>query len=320
MALTLRQSVRFSRILNHVKCSSTVVATRTFFSKHKEIDVYDTKMSYYDSGKNTGRAIVFLHGNPTSSYLWRNIIPHVEDIGRCLAPDLIGMGRSSKIPGSMYKFQDHYKYLEKWMESVNLPEKVNLVVHDWGSALGFHWANLHPSKVMSITFMEALVSPMPSWDVFPDVARNIFQALRSPEGEKLVLTQNFFVLRLLPGSIMRTLTDEEIEVYVKPFKDEGEGRRPTLTWPREIPIATDGPEDVVQFAKSYNQWLRSSSDIPKLYVHGDPGFFSESIKKEVMSWPNLQTVTVKGLHFLQEDSPDDIGKALHQFLVNKVYA
>ena len=280
------------------------------------MDVLDSYMEYLDTGKGDN-VVLFLHGNPTSSFLWRNIIPHVQSVARCLAPDLIGMGGSGK-PDIRYKYAEHYNYLSKWIDQMNFPKKISIVCHDWGSGLGFNWCYQNQDRVESIIHMESLVGPVPSWDMFPDVARKMFQALRSDAGEELVLKKNFFVERLLPGSIMRKLTDEEMEAYREPYRIE-KHRLPTLTWPREIPVGGDGPDDVLKIAFDYYQWLSTSKDIPKLYIDGDPGFFSTGLRRAVANWPNQKIVKVKGLHFLQEDSPDDIGAAINAFLKG-VYA
>ncbi|XP_033098368.1 coelenterazine h 2-monooxygenase-like [Anneissia japonica] len=296
-----------------------------WFDKCNKIGVLDAEMSYYDSSKFSKpkigpeqAAVVFLHGNPTSSFLWRNIIPHVEGLTRCLAPDLIGMGRSSKQKNNSYRFSDHYRYLSAWLESVDLPEKVAIVCHDWGSGLGFHWSHQNPSRVKGIVHMESIVAVVPSWEAFPEIAQNIFQAMRSEAGEEMVLENNFFVERLLPTSVIRELSSEEMTCYREPFLNKGEDRRPTLTWPREIPVATEGPQDVVDIVNAYQTWLSKSADIPKLYINAEPGFFSSGIRKVTENWPNHETLSVKGLHFIQEDSPDDIGKAVHHFL-KKLY-
>ncbi|XP_077981784.1 coelenterazine h 2-monooxygenase-like [Glandiceps talaboti] len=293
-----------------------------WFSKCRQVKVLDSEMSYYDSAPHSEfkqNAVIFLHGNPTSSFLWRDIIPHVEKVARCLAPDLIGMGKSAKLPNHSYRFVDHYRYLSAWMEAVGLPEKITIVCHDWGSGLGLHWCHQHQARVKAIVHMESLVGVAPSWDGFPETARNVFQALRrSPDGEEMVLKKNFFVERLLPGAIIRQLSEDEMNAYRMPYLDEGESRRPTLTWPREIPIQTDGPQDVVDLTHAYSKWLSQSKDIPKLYVNGEPGFFSSSITKVTKDWPNHRVVNVKGLHFLQEDSPNEIGTAIVEFL-NDVY-
>ena len=217
----------------------------------KRIPVLDTEMAYVDVGQ--GDPIVFLHGNPTSSYLWRNLIPHLENSARCLAPDLIGMGSSGKSIDGSYRFVDHSRHLDAWLDSVELTRKVTLVIHDWGSALGFHWAKRHPDRIKGIAYMEAIVQPL-TWETWPDQARGIFQGMRSSAGEEMVLQKNVFVERILPGSILRGLTEEELTVYRRPYLEAGESRRPTLTWPREIPV--DGePADVVEIVASYAQWL-----------------------------------------------------------------
>lgn len=271
--------------------------------------VLDAEMSYVDVGE--GRPIVFLHGNPTSSYLWRNIIPHVADLGRCLAPDLIGMGRSGRSPTYSYRFVDHARYLDAWFEALGLTRDVILVIHDWGSALGFHRAHRFPRQVRGIAYMEAITAPL-SWAGFGE-GGEIFRALRTPgEGETLVLDANVFVERLLPGSVIRTLSEAEMAVYRAPFV-EREARLPTLVWPRQIPI--DGePADVTEIVKSYAEWL-ASSDIPKLFVAGDPGaILTERTRGSCEAWPNQRMVTVKGRHFLQEDSPHEIGRGLRAFV------
>ncbi len=276
-------------------------------------EVLGRTMSYVEVG--SGDPIVFLHGNPTSSYLWRNVIPHCEGLGRCLAPDLIGMGDSDKLEPSgpdRYRFVEHRSYLDALLESLGVEQNVTLVVHDWGSALGFDWANRHRDAVRGIAYMEAIVRPV-SWDDWPEAARGVFQAFRSPAGEAMVLENNVFVERVLPGSIQRKLSDAEMEVYRRPFREPGEGRRPTLTWPREIPI--DGePADVVEIAASYADWL-ASSDVPKLFVNAEPGAILIGEQREFCrSWPNQTEVTVRGIHFVQEDSPDEIGSALAHWI------
>jgi haloalkane dehalogenase len=275
----------------------------------KRIPVLDTEMAYVDVGQ--GDPIVFLHGNPTSSYLWRNLIPHLENSARCLAPDLIGMGSSGKSIDGSYRFVDHSRHLDAWLDSVELTGKVTLVIHDWGSALGFHWAKRHPDRIKGIAYMEAIVQPL-TWETWPDQARGIFQGMRSSAGEEMVLQKNVFVERILPGSILRGLTEEELTVYRRPYLEAGESRRPTLTWPREIPV--DGePADVVEIVASYAQWL-SSSQVPKLFVNADPGAILTGEQREFCrTWPNQTEVTVKGAHFIQEDSPDEIGAAIAQW-------
>jgi len=275
----------------------------------RRVAVLDSEMAYVDTGR--GRPVVFLHGNPTSSYLWRNVIPHVTGIARCLAPDLIGMGRSGKAPAGSYRFVDHARYLDAWFDALALQD-VTLVVHDWGSALGFAWARQHPDRVAGLIYMEALVCPL-TWSDWPESARKIFQLMRSPAGEELVLQKNVFVERILPASIMRKLSEDEMDVYRAPFREPGESRRPTLTWPREIPV--DGePSDVVTIVSDSASWLARSST-PKLFINAEPGSILVGAQREVCrAWPNQREVTVRGLHFVQEDSPGDIGRAVAAFV------
>ena len=273
----------------------------------KRVKLLGTEMAYVDTG--IGGPIVFLHGNPTSSYLWRNIIPHVAGVARCLAPDLIGMGDSGKAPDGAYRLADHIRYLDAWFTALDLAHrKVTLVVHDWGSALGFHWARRNPAAIKGIVYMEAIVQPL-RWSEFNDQARPLFQALRSPAGDDLILQRNTFVERILPGSVMRKLTGAEMDAYRRPFLAPGESRRPMLTWPRQIPL--DGePADVVAIVNDYAAWL-SHSEVPKLFINAEPGAILIGAQREFCRrWPNQREVTVKGSHFIQEDSPHEIGKAL----------
>ena len=276
----------------------------------RRVGVLDTEMAYVDVG--TGDPVVFLHGNPTSSYLWRNVIPHVQAAGRCLAPDLVGMGDSGKAPAGSYRFADHARYLDAWFEALGLTRNVTLVVHDWGSALGFHWAQRHPERVRGLVYMEALVRPL-TWEEWPDVARKVFQAMRSPAGEEMVLQKNVFVERILPLSVLRGLGEAEMAVYRRPYLEPGESRRPTLTWPRQIPI--DGePADVVAIVDGYARWL-STSAVPKLFVNAEPGVILTGAQRDFCrAWPNQQEITVGGSHFIQEDSPAEIGQAIAAFL------
>ncbi|OLE38911.1 MAG: haloalkane dehalogenase [Candidatus Rokubacteria bacterium 13_1_20CM_2_70_7] len=284
---------------------------------HRRIKVLDSKMAYVDVGR--GNPVVFLHGNPTSSYLWRNVIPHVgeafcpqtEPVARCLAPDLIGMGSSGKAPAGSYRFVDHARYLDAWFDALGL-DRVTMVVHDWGSALGFRWAQRHPERVRGIVYMEAIVRPI-TWDEWPENARRIFQAMRSPAGEEIVLAKNVFVERILPGSILRKLNDEEMDAYRRPWREPGAGRWPMLAWPRELPIGGE-PADVVALVDGYARWLAQSS-IPKLFVNAEPGSILVGAQRDFCRrWPNQREVTVRGLHFLQEDSPADIGRAVADFV------
>ena len=284
------------------------IAAEFAFAKQR-IEVLGHTMAYVDAG--TGDSIVLLHGNPTSSYLWRNVVPHLVGLGRCIVPDLIGMGDSDKLPESgpdSYTFVEHRRYLDALLDVLDVGGRVTLVVHDWGSALGFDWANRHRDQVAGIAYMEAIVRPV-TWDEWPQDARQVFQAMRSPAGEAMVLDKNVFVERILPGSILRTLSDAEMAEYRRPFAEPGEGRRPTLTWPRQIPI--DGePADVVAIVADYAAWL-STSMVPKLLVVAEPGAILNGAPLEFCrTWPNQREVTVAGNHFVQEDSPNEIGEAI----------
>jgi haloalkane dehalogenase len=272
----------------------------------KRITVEGTAISYAETGE--GAPIVFLHGNPTSSYLWRNVIPHLAGLGRCLAPDLVGMGASGRAADGGYRFVDHARYLDAWFEALDLKDEVTIVAHDWGSALGFHWARRHREAVKGIAYMEAIVAPL-IWADWPDDARAIFQAMRGPAGEEIVLQKNLFIERILPASVIRKLSDAELEAYRRPFTEPGESRRPMLTWPRQIPIENE-PADVTAIVNEYGDWLAASS-IPKLFINGDPGMILTGRVREICRrWPNQREVAVKGLHFIQEDSPHEIGEAI----------
>jgi haloalkane dehalogenase len=275
----------------------------------RRAQVLGLEMAYVEVG--SGDPIVLQHGNPTSSYLWRNVIPHLAGLGRCIAPDLIGMGDSAKLPDSgpgRYKFAEHARYFEALLEQLGVRENVTLVIHDWGSALGFDWARRHPDAVRGIAYMEAIVRPL-AWSEWPEAARKVFQGFRSPAGEAMVLEQNVFIERVLPGSVLRKLGDAEMEVYRRPFRAAGEDRRPTLSWPREIPL--DGePAEVVEVAQRYADWL-SRCAVPKLFIDADPGAILIGAQREFCRrWPNQTEVRVRGSHFLQEDSPDEIGRAI----------
>ena len=271
--------------------------------------ILDTEITYVDEGH--GDPIVFLHGNPTSSYLWRNIIPYAEKCGRCLAPDLVGMGRSGKSPTQAYRFLDHTRYLDAWFDALHLNRNIVLVLHDWGSALGFYRAFRHRNQVQAIVYMEAIVKPR-RWEDFPGGRGAMFRALRSEQGERMVLDENFFIEVVLPKSIIRKLNDEEMAAYRAPFRDR-EARLPTLVWPRELPI--EGvPADVVKIVESYGEWL-AESNLPKLFINADPGAqIVGRIRDFCRGWPNQREVTVPGIHFIQEDSPDQIGVAIREFV------
>ncbi|HIF08514.1 MAG TPA: haloalkane dehalogenase [Sneathiellales bacterium] len=280
----------------------------------RKVDALGKQMAYVEMGE--GNPIVFLHGNPTSSYLWRNIMPQVQDLGRCIAPDLIGMGDSDKLDQSgpdSYTFQEHRRYLDAVLEALGVTDNVTLVIHDWGSALGFDWANRHRSAVKGICYMEALVRPLVWEDIVAD-SRETFRQFRSPAGDEMVLKNNIFVDAVLPGFVMRGLEEAELEVYRRPYLEAGENRRPMLTWPRQIPIAGE-PADTVEVVQAYADWLSTDPSVPKLFVNADPGALTAGAARDFCrTWPNQNEVTVKGTHFIQEDSPDEIGAALRAWL------
>jgi haloalkane dehalogenase len=286
----------------------------TFPYQKKRQQVLGREMTYVEVG--SGDPIVFLHGNPTSSYLWRNILPYAETSGRCIAPDLIGMGDSEKLPKSgpaSYSFVEHRQYLDALLEALDVRERVILVVHDWGSALGFDWARRHPEAVKGMVYMEAIVKPG-TWSEFPEPARKIFQAFRSPAGEQIVLQQNAFIEVNLPNTLLRTLTEEEMDHYRRPFAEPGEGRRPMLSWARQLPFDGD-PADVTEIITVYGAWL-SRSSVPKLFIRSEPGTMQPSSIEFCHRWPAQSEVVVSGRHYPQEDSPDEVGSALAAWLQN----
>jgi len=278
----------------------------------KFLEIHGKRMAYTESGE--GDPIVFQHGNPTSSYLWRNIMPHLADQGRCIAVDLIGMGDSDKLddPGpDSYRYVEHRDYLFAAWEALGIKDRVTFVIHDWGSALGFDWACQHQESVLGIAYMEGIVTPV-TWDDWPDAATQVFQGFRSPAGESMVLEKNVFVERVLPGSVIRKMTAEEMTVYRRPFENAGEDRRPTLTWPRQIPIEGE-PQDVHDIVSEYAAWL-NESDVPKLFVNAEPGAILIGRQREFCrGFTNQTEVTVPGTHFIQEDSPHEIGKAIAEW-------
>lgn len=283
------------------------------WTEKKRLEVLGHTMAYIEAGE--GDPIVLLHGNPTSSYLWRGVIPHLSPLGRCIAPDLIGMGDSDKLedsgPGS-YRFVEHRRYLDALLEALGVSERVTLVTHDWGSALGFDWANRHREAIKGLAYMEAIVQPL-TWPQWPEASRRVFQGFRSENGESMILEKNVFVERVLPGSIRRELSEEEMAEYRRPFSEHGESRRPTLTWPREIPIEGE-PADVNEIVGSYAAWLRESP-VPKLFVNAEPGAILVGEQRAFCrTWPNQTEVTVSGIHFIQEDSPEEIGQAISGWL------
>jgi len=288
------------------------LSTKQYADK-KKITINNKTMSYIDEGE--GDAIIFQHGNPTSSYLWRNVMPHLEGQGRLIACDLIGMGDSEKLTNSgpdSYSYFEHRDFLFTLLEELNIGKQVVFVIHDWGSALGFDWSFQNQDRVQGIAYMEGIVKPV-TWDEWPENATKVFQGFRSEAGESMVLDKNIFVERVLPSSIMRELSEEEMDEYRRPFLNPGEDRRPTLSWPRQIPIQGE-PKRVVEVVENYSKWL-SSSDLPKLFINADPGSILTGKQREFCrSWPNQEEVTVKGTHFIQEDSPDEIGKAVSRFV------
>ena len=276
-------------------------------------DIKNSKMAFIDEG--SGDTFLFLHGNPTSSFLWRNIAPHVEDIGRIVIPDLIGMGDSDKLEGvdnPGYKYHGQYSYLTALMDELDLGNNIHLIIHDWGSAMGFQFARENKDRIKSITYMEAIVMPL-TWDQWPDPATKIFGLFRSEAGEELVLEKNFFVERILLADSSTGYTEEEKSEYIRPFINPGEDRRPTLTWPRQIPL--DGePSEVVEEVRLNADFLKES-DIPKLFINADPGSILIGDQREfARSWNNQTEITVKGNHFIQEDSSEEIGAALRNFV------
>ena len=282
-------------------------------AEKKYIEILGKKMAYIDHGE--GDSIVFLHGNPASSFLWRNITPHLEGLGRIIVPDLIGMGDSEKLDGidnPDYKYHGQYKYLSTLLDSLELGDQINLVIHDWGSAMGFQYARENSNRIKSISFMEAIVMPL-KWDQWPENARNIFQLMRSEAGEEIVLEKNIFVERILLNDSVNGFTEEEKTEYIRPFKNPGEDRRPTLTWPRQIPIEGEPSEVVEEVSK--NAEFHKDSDIPKLFINAEPGSILIGDQREfVRTWKNVKEVSVKGNHFIQEHSPDEIGIHIKEFL------
>ena len=279
----------------------------------KFAEVNGARMAYVEAG--TGDPIIFLHGNPTSSYLWRNVMPHAEALGRCIAPDLIGMGDSDKLANSgpeSYRLAEHQTYLDGLLDALGVSQNVIMVVHDWGGPLGFDWLRRHAEAAKGVAFMETIVTPM-SWDGWPEQARQVFQGFRSPAGEGMILEKNIFVERVLPGSTIRDLGEAEMAVYRRPFTEPGESRRPMLTWPRQIPI--DGePVDVVEAVRANDIFLKAR-DMPKLFINAEPGAILQGpLADHCRAWPNTSEVTVAGNHFIQEDSPDEIGAALAEWI------
>ena len=281
----------------------------------KFIEVLGKRMACVEMGE--GDPIVYLHGNPTSSYLWRNVMPWTEPLGRSIAIDLIGMGDSDRLEDSgpgRYRFVEHREYLDAALDALGVTAsgRAVFVVHDWGSALGFDWANRHRDAVRGLVYMEALVRPV-TWEEWPEASRRVFRGFRSEAGESMVIEKNVFVERVLPGSILRELSPEEMEAYRRPFREPGESRRPTLTWPRQIPVEGE-PADVAGIVDAYAAWL-AECETPKLFVNAEPGAILVGPQREFCrGWKNQTEVTVKGSHFVQEDSPEEIGEAIAGFV------
>jgi haloalkane dehalogenase len=274
----------------------------------KFIKVFDKKIAYHEAGE--GDPIIFQHGNPTSSYLWRNIIPHLSKQGRCIAIDLIGMGDSDKLSSPQkdsYDFKTHKKYFDECLKKLNVNNNVTLVIHDWGSALGFLWASENSEKIKGIAYMEAIVKEL-SWSDWDKNAKSIFQGFRSDAGENLILNKNIFVEGVLPGAIIRDLEEEEMNIYREPFIKK-DSRQPTLDWPRQIPI--DGePKNICSLVNDYSEWM-SKNTLPKLFINADPGSILTGKQRGFCrKWKNQTEKTVRGLHFIQEDSPHEIGKII----------
>ncbi|WP_291863622.1 haloalkane dehalogenase [Bradyrhizobium sp.] len=280
----------------------------------KAVDVLGFRMAYHERGE--GAPVLLLHGNPTSSYLWRDVVPELAGRGRLIAPDLIGMGDSAKLPNpgpDTYRFATHREYLGAFIDAViGHSESVVLVLHDWGSALGFDWANRHRDRIRGIAYMEGIVRPVASWDEWSASATPIFQGFRSDQGEAMILDRNMFIERVLPGSVLRKLTVAEMTEYRRPFLQR-EDRWPTLTWPRQIPIAGE-PADVVQIVQAYSQWM-AKNETPKLFVNAEPGaILIGAVRDFCRSWKNQTEVTVPGSHFIQEDSGPAIGRAVARWM------
>jgi len=289
-----------------------ISAAMPYQKKFKTVNAIE--LAYIEEGE--GDPIVLLHGNPTSSYLWRNVVPELSGLGRVIVPDLIGQGDSGKLPASdgpdRYSFAVVYNYLNALLEALDAATDVTLVIHDWGSALGFHWAKNHPDSVKGIAYMEGIVRPV-SWTDWPESARGIFQAFRSEKGEDLILNRNMFVEGVLPSAVIRDLTEDEMAHYRAPFSNPDD-RQPTLNWPRQIPI--DGePAEMVKLVEEYGAFLEGSTGLPKLFINAEPGSILVGSQREYCrSWPNQSEVTVKGNHFIQEDSPEEIGQAVAAWL------
>ena len=287
--------------------------SETMSYEKKFASVKGKQIAYVEEG--SGDPIVLLHGNPTSSFLWRNVIPELVESGRVIVPDLIGQGDSEKLPASegpeRYSLEVAYSYVDGLLESIGANENVTLVIHDWGTGVGFLWAMRHPAAVKGVAYMEGIVKPV-SWSDWPESAVGIFKGFRSDKGEDLILNRNMFIEGVLPSSVIRPLSDTEMDAYRAPHL-ETHDRQPLLNWPRQIPIEGE-PKDIVALVNEYGAFM-AASEIPKLFINADPGSILVGAQREFCrSWPNQQEVTVKGLHFIQEDSPVEIGQAVANWL------
>ncbi|HUO32202.1 MAG TPA: haloalkane dehalogenase [Bryobacteraceae bacterium] len=284
------------------------------YAELKRREVKGVRMAYIDEGK--GNAIVFQHGQPASSYVWRNVMPHLEGMGRLVACDLVGMGESDKLDPSLgpgrYSLATHRNYLFNLWDQLDLGNRIVLVLDDWGAVMGFEWARQNSHRVRGIVHMEAIAAPL-NWPDIPEYGHPLFKALRSQEGERMVLDENIFIEKILPQAVIRHLTDEELNHYRSPFRNSGEDRRAMLSWPRSLPI--DGePAEVAEVVSRNCNWL-AKSDVHKLFINGDPGTLARGRLREIIRrWPNQTEVTVKGRKLLQEDSPEEIGAAMAKFV------
>ncbi|RYG54201.1 MAG: haloalkane dehalogenase [Chitinophagaceae bacterium] len=290
---------------------STTTSTSLPLTKKYHI-INGLKMAYFDEGK--GDAIIFLHGNPASGYIWRNIVPYVRELGRCIVPDLMGMGDSDKFcNASDYTFINNQKYLNELLKYLGIDKNIIFVVHDWGAVLAFHWARNHPDAVKGIVYMEALTRPR-TWDEVPGAARETFQKLRTVEGEQMILTENSFIEFNLPRTILRTLSQAEMTEYRRPFCKPGEDRRAILNWARQLPLGGE-PAEIIEIVTDNSKWL-CESNVPKLFIEATPGTLADAEKNACMLWPNQSHLIVKGHHNLQEDSADEIGAGIAQWLLS----
>jgi haloalkane dehalogenase len=289
-----------------------MIDSKLHYSK-KSIMVKDRKMAFIEVGR--GDPIVFIHGNANSAYMWRNILPYMEDLGRLIAIDNIGQGDSDKLPDSgpgSYTLAEHQVYINGIMEALDINKNVTLVMHDWGGPLGLTWARSHSENIKGLVHCEIVVGNHSSYDDYPDGHGERLKRVRGPDGEKLVMTDNYFIEKIYMGGVIRNIDDETMAEIRRPYEGPRENRRPTLTWPRQIPIGGK-PKDVADLVDDLSFWM-AENDIPKLFIRAEPGQILFGRDLEIInSWANQKTVTVAGLHHPQEDSPDDIGIALRNW-------